>query len=476
MKKLLIQPCVLMIIALSALAYGCQPGDKISKTDLVVRIAAVDDTQVGAVSVEFTPEEGTAKFSYAIGHSEDFESFRDGTIPGYTTVPNGEPLKVTFEDLDLGQDYTVFARAYDAKGEAFAPSQFGIKTSSSDFVVSKYYVTDFTAGFRVKTTDDYYKYAYYLGKPGELEKFKNDETKNTVVLNTVEYVYNYWELTPDTEYTFYVKGWDRNEVETEVFTIYFKTEPTGSDAIPNVTFTPGRADFFIQEYTITPNAKCKRIVLRQTTKGLDSETMTNKYGYKNDVMNMYDIWKDTEAEMMKCYVATDKTLIAQCETKALELNAELDVYVVIYDENYVPSSVKKFDMKTPDRDPNASTDGMEVNIEMKKKAQDGVEFDITTNEAVRFYMMDIYSDKAYKKVLSAAGEDYDPRETFQKDLLSRPSSTVWMYDSRLYPGRYDEEAFKFGETYHLVVAPTNVNGPYGDGFGEVAIETFVIEE
>lgn len=473
MKKLLIQPCVLMIIALSTLAYGCTtPGEEVAKTDLAVAIQTVGESLSTEVKVSFTPEKGTAAYAYAIGLPGDAESFEDGTIPGYTSITNGEPMEVTFPDLEPGTVYTVFARAYNEEGEKFAPSELSVRTYTANFMVTEYYVTDISAGFQVKTSADYYKYVYYLGKPGDLEAFRNDETESKTADEVYNFTYNYWTLEPDTEYTFFVKGWDRQDNETKIFALDFKTEPMGSDAIPNVTFTPGRADFYMQEYTVTPNAKCKQIVLRQSAKGYNDGVINFKYGYAGDVMRMFDAWKDVDIEIMRCYTAKDKVLVAQPKTEEKTLDNELDIYVLIYDENYKLSSAKKFANKTPSKNESASIDDMKVEITMTKTSQDGVAFDIFTNEATRGYIFDIYADADYKKAIA---NGFDPMTTFQDQMLVS-KSTQFGYDLREEGYTNNEIVYKLGATYHVVVCPVNENGPFAGGVGEVVIEHFTITE
>lgn len=472
MKKLLIQPCALMIIALSTFAYGCETSkpDPTPETDLSVKIEKVGDSQTSSVTVKFTPEEGTSKFTYAIGQPADLESFLDGKIPGYTTVPNGNPLEYTFEDLEESS-YTIFARAYNAEGEGGAPVEYIVKTAKADFAVTKYYVTDISAGFQVITTADYNRYVYYLGTPDDLEAFKNDETSSTSATDTYLRTYNYWKLTPDTEYTFYVKGWNRNNEETNVFAINFRTEPLGSDAIPNVEFTPGRADFYQQTYTVTGNDKCGMIVLRQSTKDYNSQTIE---GYHGDIMKMLDIWKDTTSEWMTCFKTTEDVLVANCTTPELALGAELDVYVVIYDNNYNPVGIKKFTPTTPVENPNASKENMGVTITPTQTAQNGIKYTVNTEENVRLYLMDIYNNDEYNKVVAKEGADINAK--FQQDLLSRPSSTVIDYDSRESEWTNQEITFLLNKKYYIVVAPTNENGPYGNGFGPVQIKEVTINE
>lgn len=464
MKKRLIQPCVLMIIALSTLAYGCK--EEVADIGASVKIESIGDPTETEVSVRFTPEKGVTQFAYAIGDASDYESFLDGTIVGYTKVLNGEMLEKTFDQLDPNMRYTIFSMALTSQDVPYGVSEFGVQTGPMAFAATKYYVTDVSAGFQVNMTHDYYKYAYYFGSPDDKEKFLSEEIPGTLITNTFRYTYNYWDLKPDTEYTFYVRGWHRLDGDPVIFVIDIKTAALGSTEIPNVDIEYGKADFYQQEYTITPNAKCKQIVLRQTSRGGDGATMAFKYGYAGDVMTMYDIWKDVDVEgdLMKCYTAKDKTLVAKTHTKDLVLDAELDLYVIVYDENYKPAGVKKLQRKLPGKNPDAKVEDMTLTISPIKATQEAISFKIDTNEAVRSYIYDIYNDAEYKKVRNRG--DFDPMTSFQQDMVARPSSTMWAYDLRSESYTNTEIAFVIGATYHVIACPTNENGPYGDGFGE----------
>lgn len=122
MKKLLIQPCVLMVASLGLLLTACG-GDRASRrrnsyrrTDRVYRIRRYSGRS--DVTVKFVPTEETAKFNYAIGSEQDRENFENGDIVGMQTETSNQEITHTWKDLEAGEYYVVYAMAYDEDGAA----------------------------------------------------------------------------------------------------------------------------------------------------------------------------------------------------------------------------------------------------------------------------------------------------------------------------------------------------------------------
>jgi len=122
MKKLLIQPCVLMVASLGLLLTACG-GDKEAGGVTVigeptVSIEFVGTPGVSDVTVKFVPTEETAKFNYAIGSEQDRENFENGDIVGMQTETSNQEITHTWNELEAGEYYVVYAMAYDEDGAA----------------------------------------------------------------------------------------------------------------------------------------------------------------------------------------------------------------------------------------------------------------------------------------------------------------------------------------------------------------------
>ena len=89
MKKLLIQPCVLMVASLGLLLTACGGDEQAGGVTVIgeptVSIEFVGTPGVSDVTVKFVPTEETAKFNYAIGSEQDRENFENGDIVGMQT-------------------------------------------------------------------------------------------------------------------------------------------------------------------------------------------------------------------------------------------------------------------------------------------------------------------------------------------------------------------------------------------------------
>ena len=182
MKKLLIQPCVLMVASLGLLLTACGetengPVKVLGKP--TVSIEFVGTPGVSDVTVKFVPTEETAKFNYAIGSEQDRENFENGDIVGMQTETSNQEITHTWNELEAGEYYVVYAMAYDEDGAAGPVSAHGFKTASSDFVVETYYIGDNSAAFRITNTNDYYTYKYALGTAADKEAFLNMTARKT---------------------------------------------------------------------------------------------------------------------------------------------------------------------------------------------------------------------------------------------------------------------------------------------------------
>ena len=211
MKKLLIQPCVLMVASLGLLLTACGGDEQAGGVTVIgeptVSIEFVGTPGVSDVTVKFVPTEETAKFNYAIGSEQDRENFENGDIVGMQTETSNQEITHTWKDLEAGEYYVVYAMAYDEDGAAGPVSAHGFKTASSDFVVETYYIGDNSAAFRITNTNDYYTYKYALGTAADKEAFLNDELASIKTQSEVfDWAENYFDLEPATEYVFYCVG------------------------------------------------------------------------------------------------------------------------------------------------------------------------------------------------------------------------------------------------------------------------------
>lgn len=489
MKKLLIQPCVLMVASLGLLLTACG-GDKGAGGvtvigDPTVSIEFVGTPGVSDVTVKFVPTEETAKFNYAIGSEQDRENFENGDIVGIQTETSNQEITHTWNELEAGEYYVVYAMAYDEDGAAGPVSAHGFKTASSDFVVETYYIGDNSAAFRITNTNDYYTYKYALGTAADKEAFLNDELASIKTQSEVfDWAENYFDLKPATEYVFYCVGQDRSGRDTQLFEIPFTTYAEGSDEIPNFTYEEGAKDFYVQRYTVTPNALCKQLVLYQQTQGASDGVMFSVNNWQGRLLEVFDSWKDINIGAIMAgtsiSTATNEVLNAMATTIDMELENPLDVYVTAYDEMYKPFLVKKYSNTTPAFNENAALpDTDDFVFSVTDVTMEG--FNITidyTSDNTRAYFFDIVSGKYWEDEIK--GDMKALRDNMIANYTS--GGFGFVYNEKHIATNYVIDPsipdFVPGAKFYIGVLAMNENGPIEGGWAEeIALsEVFTLPE
>ena len=487
MKKLLIQPCVLMVASLGLLLTACGGDEQAGGVTVIgeptVSIEFVGTPGVSDVTVKFVPTEETAKFNYAIGSEQDRENFENGDIVGMQTETSNQEITHTWKDLEAGEYYVVYAMAYDEDGAAGHVSAHGFKTESSAFVEETYYKGDNSAAFRITNTNDYYTYKYALGTAADKEAFLNDELASIKTQSEVfDWAENYFDLEPATEYVFYCVGQDRSGRDTQLFEIPFTTYAEGSDEIPNFVYTEGAKDFYMQNYTVTPNALCKQLVLYQQTEGAADGTMFGVNNWKGLTLDMFDAWKDINigAVVAGTYItsATNEVLEAAATTTDLELENPLDVYVIAYDEMYKPFLVKKYANSTPAFNANAALpDASDFTITVTDVTMEGFNIAINyTSDNTRAYFYDIISGDYWDNQI-----EHD-MAALKNEMITNYLSLGWCYNRKSIENNYVIDPsipdFVAGAKFYIGVLAMNENGPIEGGWAEeVALsEPFYLPE
>lgn len=467
MKKLLIQPSILMIAALSLLVTSCNPkeGDGTTGKDTpIVQVQIVGEPTATEVTVKVVPEKGTVKYRFALGAAEDEATFLANAMAGTEEVVGDVEKTKTFDELIPSTKYFLYAIGENAAGEQGPLTARLVKTYTDDFLVELYYVSDNSAGFSIVNTNDYYQYSYALGSPADKQKFEDNELDGTVTKPELfDWCANYFDLTPETEYVFYVRGYDRAGGMTKTFEIPITTYAVGSDKIPNFTFENGETNCLVQNYILTPNDKCGQIVLHQQLKGAQDAIFFGENNWKGKLLEMFDTWKDMSgANSTMCYTATGEVLKAMPYTMEMEFNQELDVYVVAYDAALKPFFVKKFKNTTPGLDATAGTSvAGDFTITVTDAMAGSVTTQIThTSDNVMAYYYDIVDAAYYDSEVAGNSDPY----FMHNKLVGGPV----VYNTRDYTDTYTGDDVKANTRYYLVVCPFNVNGPRTDGWGELA--------
>ena len=502
MKKLLFQSCFCVVIALGALATACQKNPTTVSQRPTVSIE-MGEISLDKVTATLLPSEGASKFEYALGLQSDESAFLDGSLLSIQTVLNSDPdfaAKTVAWTTDIDPDtyYVVYARAYDAAGNAGPLSMRGFNSATDDVKVELQYVSDVTAGFHITCTNDYYSYAFAFGlaadKETDLADFDGDILPGTVTVSDVydNYINNFrldsdgtsYALEPATDYVFYFKALDRSGGTTDIITIDFTTADENS--VPNYTIEAGEMDFFMQHYTVTPNDLCSRVALWQNSFGQDyDDVIYGPYNYKGDYLTMLSGWADNNSpEAIKqnsvanpdflTFSAIGEALEATPYTTNMELEQTVEVYVLCYNEMFEPVNVRKEVFTTPALNTSLPTpEASDFTVNVTKKIAGDLAFDISyTGDAVRAYYYEIVKGTTYDDEVEANGEE-SAKLTIRSKIVE---SSLFIYDEPesgtiTYTGT---DVIK-GEKYYIAIAPMNANGPREGGWGEVVMHEFIAE-
>lgn len=467
-----------MLTAICCVFASCKDDTKLLAPQPIISITVLESAaSTDKITVKFEANETTSRYSYAIGTAADEAIFLEGNMPGTHNVSGNAPTEFTFDALNVATEYVVFAIGYDSKGKPGALSKVIASTDADSFIVTQRYVSDVSAGFRIKCSDDFYQYKYYIGTADDKEAFLNDEIEDMVLVSeTFDWTENRFDLTPDTEYVFYVVGYQRTDAETRLFEIPFKTAK--SDEIPNVTIEMGVKDFYTQNYTITPNAKCKKIVMSHKRSRDYDPFIYGKNNWAGDLMTMYHAWSGyPEAEiteMTRTYSATDKVLNATTFIPEFGLDESLDIYVLIYGEDYQPFCVKKMLTKSPSLNPNlgkAKASDFDVTINSVNGTTQTIDFTVKySGQDMSGFLFDIIDKEYLDKEMAKPG--FDPYFLHNTLYAAISTGTTFVYKETDFTTATTDKALKINKEYYIGICPMNANGPVAGGWGEMVLKEF----
>ena len=354
-----------------------------------------------------------------------------------------------------------------------------VKTRSGDYAIRASY-DGVELGLK-KVSRETARTFFQLTDWKDKEAFLNDELASIKTQSEVfDWAENYFDLEPATEYVFYCVGQDRSGRDTQLFEIPFTTYAEGSDEIPNFVYTEGAKDFYMQNYTVTPNALCKQLVLYQQTEGAADGTIFGVNNWKGLTLEMFDSWKDINigAVMSGTYITSNEELKAEATTTDLELENPLDVYVIAYDEMYKPFLVKKYANSTPAFNANAALpDASDFTITVTDVTMEGFNIAINyTSDNTRAYFYDIISGDYWDNQI-----EHD-MAALKNEMITTYLNLGWCYNRKSIENNYVIDPsipdFVAGAKFYIGVLAMNENGPIEGGWAEeVALsEPFYLPE
>lgn len=379
-------------------------------TDYTVSIN-VNATSTSATAL-FSVKSGAAGIKYAIGTESDRAAFTEDTLESIVTREGDSEFSRTFTGLYTGEEYTIFARAYDAEGKLYTVASQKLITSeqNEDIQADLQYVSDFTAGIKMVVDQNlYYRIDYALGQDSDRAAF-NDGTLSsiTTVTEIPAYTANYFDLTPETSYTFFCKFYDRTDVLIDTREISFSTY--AEDACPGLDQLNSTIDVYKGIYEFVPNDKCGKIVALVSTRGaFDELYIDNPATWSGNLYEMLPSWLTIAANGIM--ESTGSTLEVEYINSALLLNQRTEAYVMVYDVNERPFAIYHYEFEGPSYD--SSLELGNVTIDVTDITSTGATYNIVADDnTLLFYYETIHAN--WYDLLIAQGTD---AEEYMKQLL-----------------------------------------------------------
>lgn len=417
-----------------------------------------------SLTVRIVPDEKATSFEYGIGTPSDYESFLNGTIAGYKKVEGCEPVEVVFNNLDDKATYTVYARAYldDVPG---AVASRDMMTLDEDFKVTSQFVHVSSAAFKIECNTNYAFFKYYLGRAEDREKVIRGEVelKEGVTGMDGYTCVNYFDLDgTDKEYVFYVYGYDRMNMPTELYEVPITLCEPGS--VPDAEFSIESLDLFRGRYKVTPSGGCPKVTCILYPTGENDPTIINNFD--NDLFYWMTNWEKIP-QLVNSFYALNKELEFKLDDVDFLAGIEMEAYILIYDEDYNPLAVKKhfFNKPTDDQD----VEDAEVTVEIKDITDKGATYVYTADENTLGFMYDTV-DADWFDDFRESSEYYS---TYIHEKMFE-AGRYWAYSGELDENMQREFVEDKGTSqtrYYAAACPMNMNGP-GAGWCELVLKEY----
>lgn len=458
MKNIIRITCLLSVIMAM---FGCEK----EQTYYVPTISAsITIEQKGnqvkdQLTVTFKPSGSADKFSFAIGNESDREAFENGTMTGIIYSDDSEELTHTFSYLDPDKYYTIFAIAYNAEGKSGAVASKVLRTFSGDFDAEIRFLTDKAAAFTVTVSDKYYKYDYALAKAEDKQAFEDGsfEGIESKIEGTPYFTNTFFDLTPNTNYVFYVRATDRSDIKTHVIEIPVRT--LIEDMCPGISFKVNSIDLYTGNLTYTLNNLCGGIGVMVEDNSAQA-TMINT-NWRGDIYSMLQAWANVQGQLLLSNnreVNVERTTAGLLVSGPIALGGRPDpfdypftTYVLLYDKDGKPFGVDKFDYKTPSLNA-AALDAEPLSITIDNKSTPGVaRYDLEFNEHTKYVLFETFTADYID------GKNGNPPT--EKEIYEHLAGGYFIKGTG--PAYLNEKVSGYtGQDLYLIVAPMNENGLY----------------
>lgn len=453
---------VLPMAIVGILSTGCET------TDTYIETASVAIEQTGEFiptecTIVFTPSTTTARFEYAIGTEADRAKFENGTLESIKQQAGNMKATVKFDELKLGEVYTIFARAY--AGDISGPvSSFVPKMNIDGYLIQPRFIADRSAEFNITCTSDFYRFRVAIGKPSDRAAFESGTLEAVDMEEETCRSMAYYDLGPNTDYVFFAQGYDRSDHKTTVIETPFTTfkDSMGADpTCPGVSMKIDDINIYEGHYTFTANSLCGTIAIAICQQGLWNEILNNEMNWKGDVLAMFSSWYTFGSQSI--IAAGEKSVKATFQTPELILENHLEAYVLIFNKNEEPVSISRFRFTTPAEDTNAEK--ATATVEVTDITAAGATYTLAGGDATFAYMFDSVGADWYDEFKKT--DDYT--ENYLGNLLFA-NGKYWNFGNTSVT--WTETSCKPNTRYYAAIIPMNTNGPMA-GWGEEVLVEYI---
>lgn len=496
----------LLVCCVALLSTGCDKSDEIRLTDNdpSVALSLKGAAKRTNFTITFEPKEAVS-WEYALTRYGERSTFEDGTMPGIVKVDDIAAIDVVFnQDVVPQATYTVYARAYDEKGNPGAVASIMVETLSSyagsdDLSGELSWATPTSAAFKMTGDLEFYKLEYAIGTADDRSAF--DEGTLDGILERAEsevFTGTFFELEPATDYVIFYRAYNRANVPTDVLEIPVTTPSMGASAW--VDFEVRDVDVWKGDLTLTGNAQCASYSFFVTPlvgdtfqKGLD-----DPFSFQGDPARVFmdfemrsvaiRVWDSVPFDFsyLTPQSAGQGGLVTYLPP-ALETDAELYVYIGMFDTDEKFLGAFRHKYATPEYDDSltpATVTATATNITDK-----GATIQFTASENTFGIFFDTIDADYYDQLIQS--DDYT--ENYLRDLFFMdPNSGVgyyWQYYKDGFPDHVDTsmkpdpdpdgdpstDDAKTTVRFRIAICPMNANGASDPDWGKLWISEEVYE-
>lgn len=457
---------ILTLAIFSLLGVGCQSleeGDSLIQPR--VYIEDVESPVSSTIIATLVPNESASGFFYAIGTTSDREIFLGEMLEGTRYSTQSEPLDVTFDGLEGDTEYIIYACAIGDDGEQGSLASYIVKSYDVELVVESVYVGAENVAFTISTNSSVYRVDYYFGEQGLAEDFADDSISG--VQYVIEQTYqccNYYDLDENSDYSFYVKAYDRRGDVSGVVEVPITT--SSYSALPSVEFEVGDNDLFISNFTIKPNDLCSQYHLLAGETGTYSTIYDSSTGYAGNVFNMIENWVGEDWGVYS--FSGDHSF--WMENYGLTSTVSYEFMILCCDNDGNPTALQRFEVNT---EPKTASGVADVTVETIEITSTSASFTITPNEHTAGVLFQTYTKSTYDTYWSLYTDELLEYQLsqWQSAVYNGSTDIPWNYGSE--PFVYSEVDMAEGE-YYVVVTPVNAAGVDADGWGEITAYPYEI--